>query len=113
MVANDGVIFMWHFSKVSINDSVWYVKCRSPWVWQSNWQVNTRREGVRLPKRRWERIGLSVLEEPGKNARVYTLPAYEQVVWYITYKDEGSVINEHNTTKSVYNWMAKTRKRDV
>jgi hypothetical protein len=40
--------------------------------------------------------------------RVYTLPAYEQVVWYMTYKDEGSVINNHNTTKSVYNWMAKT-----
>ncbi len=33
----------------------------------------------------WERIGLSVLEEPGKNARVYTLPAYELVVWYMTY----------------------------
>jgi hypothetical protein len=36
--------------------------------------------------------------------RPYPLPAYEQVVWYITYKDEVSVINEHNTTKSVYNW---------
>jgi hypothetical protein len=40
--------------------------------------------------------------------RVYTLPAYEQVVWYMTYKDEGSVMNNHNTTKSVYNRMAKT-----
>ncbi len=40
--------------------------------------------------------------------RVYTLPAYERVVWYMTYKDKGSVINNHNTTKSVYNWMAKT-----
>jgi|688.fasta_scaffold267921_2 hypothetical protein len=40
--------------------------------------------------------------------RVYTLPAYEQVVWYMTYKETNSVINKQITNKGVYNWMAKT-----
>ena len=95
MVANDGVIFLWHFSKVSINDLF-----STPGAKGSDPKKALRKNRTECDRR-------TRLKRP------YTLPAYEQVVWYITYKDEVSVINEHNTTKSVYNWMAKTRKHDI